>query len=268
VLLPLPAARTAGWAPDRTGDAVPPHEEPAQAQDAPAPESEIVTDRPDITEFSIVIPTGSVQAENGLTWTAEHSKRTVDAPQSLLRVGVGRRTEVRLGIPDYVYGLGRHTSRSGFTDVSVGVKQQLGPLPGAFDLSVISAISFPTGAHSQSSRGVDLEVKFPWSHALSYPWSMGGMFSVFSLTEEGRRNLIGEPTFYVERAVGTVAELFAEYAGDYRRRGSPTQLLHLGGAYKVRPLQQVDVHWGVGLSRAAPDVFVAIGYSFRLDRLF
>ena len=268
VLLLLPAARTPGWAQDRTGDAAPPHEEPAQAQDTAVPKSEIVTDRPDITESSIVIPAGSVQAENGLTWTADHGKRTADAPQSLLRVGVGGRTEVRLGIPDYVYSLGRHQPRSGFTDVSIGVKQQLGPLPDAFDLSVISAVSFPTGAHSQSSRGVDLEVKFPWSHALSSPWSMGGMFSVFSLTKGGHRNLIGEPTFYVERAVGTAAELFVEYAGDYRRRGSPTQLLHLGGAYKVTPLQQVDVHWGVGLSRAAPDVFLAIGYSFRLDRLF
>ncbi len=66
---------------------------------------------------------------------------------------------------------------------------------------------------------------------------MGGMFSLFSLTEGGRRNLIGKSTFYVEQAVGMAAALFVEYAGDYRRRDSPTQLLHLGGAYQVTPLQ-------------------------------
>jgi hypothetical protein len=123
MLLLLLAASTSGWA-DRTGDGAPPHEASAQAQDAIAPELEIVTDRPDITESSIVIPAGGVQVENGLTWTADHGQRTADAPQSLPRVGVGGRTEVRLGIPDYVYSLGRHQPRYGFTDVSVGVKQQ------------------------------------------------------------------------------------------------------------------------------------------------
>src|SRR5437899_1194014 len=124
VLPLLLAARTAEWAQDRTGDGAPPHEEPAQAQNATAPEAEIVTDRPDITESSIMIPAGRVQVENGLTWIANHGKRTADALQSLLRVGVGGRTEVRLGIPDYVYSLSRHTPRSGFTAVSVGVKQE------------------------------------------------------------------------------------------------------------------------------------------------
>ena len=104
----LPPALPGG----RTGDGAPPHEAFAQAQDAIAPELEIVTDRPDITESSIVIPAGGVQVENGLTWTADHGQRTAEAPQSLLRVGVGGRTEVRLGIPDYVYSLGRHQKAS------------------------------------------------------------------------------------------------------------------------------------------------------------
>jgi hypothetical protein len=39
------------------------------------------------------------------------------------------------------------------------------------------------------------------------------MFSLFSLTEGGRRNLIGKSTFYVERAVDMAVELFVEYAG-------------------------------------------------------
>src|SRR5579863_1282348 len=35
----------------------------------PATDPEIVTDRPDITESSVVVPKGSLQFENGLTWT-------------------------------------------------------------------------------------------------------------------------------------------------------------------------------------------------------
>ena len=41
----------------------------------PAAEPEIVTDRPDITESSIVIPKGSLQLENGLTWTNDQDGR-------------------------------------------------------------------------------------------------------------------------------------------------------------------------------------------------
>jgi hypothetical protein len=38
---------------------------------------EIVTDRPDITESGIVVPKGSLQAENGLTFTTDHGQRTL-----------------------------------------------------------------------------------------------------------------------------------------------------------------------------------------------
>ena len=57
---------------------------------------EIVTDRPDITESGIVVPKGSLQAENGLTLTSDHGQRTVDLSETLLRLGVGSRTELRL----------------------------------------------------------------------------------------------------------------------------------------------------------------------------
>ena len=51
---------------------------------------DIVTDRPDITESSIVVPPGTLQGENGVTWTGDHGRRTLDLSESLLRLGVGR----------------------------------------------------------------------------------------------------------------------------------------------------------------------------------
>ena len=64
--------------------------------------SEIITDRPDITESSVVIPAGSVQVENGVTWSADHGNLTVDLSETLIRVGVLGRTEIRLTPPNYV----------------------------------------------------------------------------------------------------------------------------------------------------------------------
>lgn len=237
------------------------------AQGAEGPASEIVTDRPDITEASTVVPYGSLQAENGPVWTTRQHLRTLDGLETRLRFGIARLTELRLGVPDYFYNRGRPEHASGFGDLVVGAKQQLGPLPGDFDLSVIGAVSLPTGTSGVSSGGVDPEIKFPWSRELTGPWSIGGMWSAFWTTEDGRRNFTWEPTLYIERQLTKGVDAFVEYGGDYFQHGPPQQILHVGAAYRPRPTQQIDFHVGVGLSRAAPDLFVGIGYSFRIDRL-
>ena len=43
---------------------------------------EIVTDRPAITESSVVVPSGTLQSENGVTGTRDHGKRTFDFPEA------------------------------------------------------------------------------------------------------------------------------------------------------------------------------------------
>src|SRR5258708_487968 len=53
----------------------------ASAQTAQVPA--IVTDRPDIAESSIVIPVGSVQVENGFTWTRDHRTSAIDLRETL-----------------------------------------------------------------------------------------------------------------------------------------------------------------------------------------
>ena len=74
---------------------------------------DIVTDRPDITESSIVVPPGTLQGENGVTWTGDHGRRTLDLSESLLRLGVWSHTEFRIELPNYVGGLGGRGNSSG-----------------------------------------------------------------------------------------------------------------------------------------------------------
>ena len=144
-----------------------------------SPNSEIVTDRPDITESAIVVPIGSLQFENGFAWTSDHGKQSLDVSETLLRFGIFGRTELRLVLPNYAGGLNARSPGSGFEDVAFGLKQQLGPLSGGVDLSVIVALSFPSGGRDVSSGGYDPFVKFPWSKDLEHGWSFGGMQSLF-----------------------------------------------------------------------------------------
>jgi hypothetical protein len=229
---------------------------------------EIVTDRPDVTESSIVVPKGSLQFENGTPLNIDHGTQDFDASETLLRCGVFSRTEVRIIVPNYLGGISPANSTLGFGDMALGIKQQLGPLPGGFDLSVIAAVSLSTGASRVSSHGFDLFIKFPWSRDLKTGWSIGGMQSLFWNTDGARRNGLWEPTFSLEKEITKPWDAFVEYAGDYRQHGGPREIAHFGTAYRITPKPQVDFHFGFGLSWDAPSRFFALGYSFRIESVY
>jgi hypothetical protein len=241
--------------------------QPLQAQDqtpganAPGP---IATDRPAVTDSSVAVPAGSFQAENGFLETRSQGQSVFDIPETLVRVGLASKTEVRFTVPDYFDNLTIGGSASGFGDFALGVKQQLGPVR-RFDVSVVGYLSFPTGAEGVSSGGYDPAVQIPWSRTLSANWTAAGMFSVYWPTQGQRRNVTGETTFLFDRQLTKPWDAFLEYAGDFPENGGPRHLLHFGTAYKLAPQHQIDFHVGVGLSTAAVDHIIGVGYSFRFQ---
>jgi hypothetical protein len=220
----------------------------------PPADTPITTDRPSVANSSVVVPAGSIQLENGFTETSSQGQRTFDGPETLLRVGVAPKTELRLTVPNYI---------SGFSDLAIGVKQQLGPVRGGFDVSLIVSLSLPTGAKAVSSHGYDPSIQLPWSRALSSKWTAAGMLSVYWPTQQGRRNTTGESTFLLDRQLTKTWDAFVEYAGDFPQDGGPRHLIHFGTAFKPTPHHQLDLHYGKGLSAAAVDHFIGAGYSFR-----
>jgi hypothetical protein len=170
-----------------------------------------------------------------------------------------------VGVPDYFLNLSAGRHPDGFNDLSLGLKQQLGPVPGNIQLSIIAATSLPSGTGGISTHGIDPFLKVPWSKELQLGWSVGGMQSIFWTTENGRRDPTAETTVYVEKEVTEPWAVFLEYAGDFASLDGARQLLHIGTTYRIGHRTQVDAHVGFGISAAAPNHFVAVGYSFRLD---
>jgi Putative MetA-pathway of phenol degradation len=240
---------------------------PLHAQDQPATDAAgpIATDRPAVTNSSVVVPPGSLQVENGFLETGAQGQSVVDAPESLVRFGLAKTTEVRFTVPDYFHNL-TSNGGSGFGDFAIGVKQQLGPTHG-FDVSVIAFLSFPTGANGVSSGGYDPGLQVPWSRSLSANWTAAGMFSVYWPTQGRTRNVTGEGTLLFDRQLTKPWDAFVEYAGDFPEVGGPRHLLHFGTAVKIAKQQQIDFHVGVGLSSAAVDHIVGVGYSFRFQAI-
>jgi hypothetical protein len=227
----------------------------------------ILTDRPAITASSVVVPAGSLQVENGFLETSNHGQSVVDAPESLLRFGLAKKTELRFTAPDYFNNLTTGNGvGSGFGDIVFGVKQQIGPAHG-FDVSIIAFISLPTGANGVSSGGYDPGLQAPWSRALPANWTAAGMFSVYWPTQSHTRNVTGETTFLLDRQLTKPWDAFVEYAGDFPEVGGPRHLLHFGTSVKIAQQQQIDFHVGVGLSSAAVDHLVGVGYSFRFQAI-
>jgi hypothetical protein len=127
-----------------------------RGQSPPSSDDPISTDRPAIAASSTVVPKGSFQMENGFLINNSHS---FDGPETSMRFGLTGNTELRFSAPDYYFNT---SAGGGFGDVTVGMKQQLGPAWG-FDVSLIAFLSIPTGAHAVSSHGYDPGLQLPWS---------------------------------------------------------------------------------------------------------
>ena len=90
---------------------------------ASAQAPELVTDRPDRTESATVVPRGLLQVETGYLFARDGGVDGHAAPGTLLRIGFGGRTEIRLGHAGLLGGEGRR----GAGDSELGAKVNLIP---------------------------------------------------------------------------------------------------------------------------------------------
>jgi Putative MetA-pathway of phenol degradation len=222
----------------------------------------ISTDRNAVAESSVVVPQGGFQMENGFLLTNAQGQTIVDFPESDFRYGLLQKTELRFSAPDYFDTVSSGAAPvSGFGDVALGVKQQLGPIAG-FDISAIVFLSFPTGSRTVSSHGYDPGLQLAWSRSVSKNWTVGGQAAFYWPTVGGAHDFTGETTFFADRQLTKPWDAYLEWAGDFPERGGNRQQVHVGTTYKLTRRQQLDFHFAFGLTSAAPKAYVGFGYSF------
>ncbi len=111
----------------------------AGAEECTRSSNPIETDRPDITNSSIVLPVGSFQSENGINVSRRDGAQVFDGTNSRLRLGIAPCLEVLVDLPSNVtafHGFGA----SGFTNLAPAVKWQISPIPEKFDLSMTTGV--------------------------------------------------------------------------------------------------------------------------------
>jgi len=239
----------------------------ARAESCPSAKDEIATDRPDVTNSSIVVPVGSLQNENGVNFSMRDDGRAIDGTNSRWRLGIAPCLEILVDLPTYVAAV-QKPANSGFSDVSPALKWQISPVPGKVDLSVVFGMALPTGSVEIAGRGAQPYLQFPWSWELHDGWGVSGMFTEFFRPYDFTARGVTEATFVLEKKLAEQFSVFTEYVGDYPQGGNPSQLWNSGAVYHVDRTQQVDFHIAFGLNRNAPTYIVGVGYSFRVDGLF
>src|SRR5258708_10407293 len=158
---------------------------------------EVATDRPDVTNWSIVVPVGSFQSENGVNVSASNGGRTIDGTNTRWRLGVAPCLELLVDLPSYVANV-RAPGNSGFTDVAPAVKWQVSPIPGKVDLSMVVGVALPTGAAEIAGRGAQPYIQLPWSWELHDGWGVSGMLTEFFTPSAPASKRTPETTFALD----------------------------------------------------------------------
>jgi len=188
----------------------------AQAEGCPTAKDDIATDRPDVTNSSLVVPTGSLQNENGLNFSMRQDGRTFDGTNSRWRLGVAPCLELLVDLPIYFANV-QGAGNSGFSDVSPALKWQISPIPGKIDLSVVFGVALPTGVVAIAGRGAQ-NLQFPWSWELHDGWGVSGMFTEFFRPADFTPKRITETTFVLEKKLTEEFSLFTRICRRLSRR--------------------------------------------------
>lgn len=247
-----------------------------------AEEAELVTDRPDQTESAEIVPTGSVQIEVGATWTEDDEGpveiETFAVPQTLVRIGLAERFELRLGWggrEDSELRLGSTKLDSdGAADGELGAKILLREeRGGAPQTAILVSTSVPIGSSALSSDRWDPAFRLSFAHTLSDRLSLGYNAGLSWSSEEGldgRRHTLSNYLYTAALGIGlserwgAFVELFGETPAS--AEGQSTLSLDAGLTYLLRPNLQLDLAAGSGLSGPAPDLFVGLGVTLRVPR--
>ena len=150
------------------------------------PAGELVTDRPDQTESSVLVAPGYVQIETGVAFTDEgRESRGYEVMGTLIRAGLTKRLELRLGFGGWVREL-EEPGNSGLADTELGLKLYLWEERGLRpEAALLGHVSLPSGEEGHSTERPDPSFRLAFSHTLSERVGLGYNIGVsWETTEE------------------------------------------------------------------------------------
>ena len=216
---------------------------------------QIITDRPDQTEASIVLPKNILQIESGF------SVDQTNTFNNLFRFGLSESVEIRLNT-NYIFmdsKEGVNIPSPKFGDIELGTKIQLfSSEKQTTTVAFLSHISIPTASKYYTNDGWGTLNRILISHDLSQTLSIG-----YNL---GYNKVYGAPdtfiyTLALAKSIGSWG-VYAELFGENSKKESPNSY-DLGLTYLIKENIQFDVSLGKGFNNKMD--YFALGVSWNYD---
>lgn len=236
---------------------------------------ELITDRPDQTESSSVVPHKSLQIETGFILANDADDLTevtaIDYNSTLLRYGLLESMELRLGLAflgekvkvkanDSTY------SNNGFSPLYAGFKLQVARENGWMpEIAFIGGLFLPFSADEAfKPQNTGADFRFAFAHTLSDRFSFGYNVGVQWEGDES----IPIYTYTVALGIGITDWLgaYIEAFGDFPEEGNSTHMADGGFTFLVLPNLQFDISGGIALNEEALDNYFGVGLSYRIPR--
>lgn len=236
---------------------------------------ELITDRPDQTESSAVLPKGFLQVETGAFFETvkadgiETESKTFNT--TLLRYGLLENLELRLGF-DFmeqtrsIYGKKLADVSSGFSPLLFGAKvsitEENGILP---EIGLLGHLSLPFSAskdYKPENTGVDF--RFAFSHTLND--RSGISYNLGAAWGNDTHEASYVYTIAYDTGITDKLGVFIELYGDLPEKNKANHLWDMGFTYLIKDNIQFDISGGTGISRNIQDVMLSGGISFRLPK--
>jgi hypothetical protein len=238
----------------------------------------LASDRPGFGDGVNILSAGTIQLESGWSVSSQSEgnavERTFVAGSPLLRVGLGYRTELRVGGDGFVlyaHRAGDILERAaGAADYSVGVKYALVSEKGFRPaLTLIPLVSLPSGHGFFTSGGFDPTMKLAWSKSMGKDAALSGTFSISSASDSGGRLAQSAASFELSRG------LWCEFSGFWEsyvvtpvdRNRDRVWSFDTGLSHPIGRNAQFDVSVGQQIAPLARAWFVSAGLVVRYSAL-
>ena len=221
----------------------------------------IITDRPDQTESSSVIQSGSLQIESGflIIENHNHEEKKLYLPTTLFRIGLAKTIELRV-LNQFEYRLYDTYSLKGFNNLEIGIKMQLLQKENiGTELAFLSHIVFPTASNFLNENELSIINKLCVSHKSNNDISFG-----YNIGYNHHTNQTGDFTYSlvvgyeINDEINTYIEPYGEIVGFKEYISN----INMGITYLVKNNIQLDYSFGTGLNHTFN--FMAIGCSINI----
>jgi Putative MetA-pathway of phenol degradation len=235
---------------------------------------DLVTDRPDITESAITVPTGDFQIEDGLLFENQSLdsgglKTTIHNytfSTALLRVGITKNFEMRLG-SDYLYQTIEadkiKTKILSINNLMIGSKfQLLNEESDGQDLGLLLQFYLPVGSESIRPKNLEPEMLLAYGRDISQSFSFSA--NIGGHWDSSYQNILLLYSISFDFELSAKWGSFFELYGNALKNNTTDNNFDFGLSYLLINNIQLDASAGYGPFSDFNDWFIGTGISIRL----